>query len=45
MTGAPAAGAAPVTPRGRRPPARRRPLVHIGPDPSWTALGRYLATR
>ena len=44
MTGAPAAEAAPATSREQRP-ARRRPPVHIGPEPSWTALGRYLAGR
>jgi len=29
----------------RRARPRRRPPVHITPDPSWTALGHYLASR
>jgi len=35
----------PLTRAAARRDRPRRPVVDIGPEPSWTALGRYLAGR
>ena len=43
---APATATRAVHPEASRTvPRRRRPPVHIVPEPSWTALGQYLASR
>jgi hypothetical protein len=39
------AGTGGVLQTGRAGPRRRPAAVHIAPEPSWTALGHYLATR
>jgi hypothetical protein len=39
------AGTGGVVRTGRAGPRRRPAAVHIAPEPSWTALGIYLAAR